>query len=279
MAITHIPRKYKHGFILTEQELRKIVDTSVERVQKNNSSVVFNIVVTLDDHSVVETDNIDDVFSLENAGLKCLKLISIKIHSESKEDFIYLSFEDVNESNDTWNSIKLDVYSSDRDWGFLTTSELEDRIIRVKFFSFSHWWDQSVWTHVLMGLFTIFLLWIFNSHFVPDMDKSASLRLAYEAGDFKNTIEALIFLEERREARSGYWYLGFLLVIILAPIFLTKLIGWLSKVVYKPYVFHWGDEISRHDKRMTLIKGFNIVIILGVVVSVLAAFISKIIGI
>ncbi len=278
MAQTHIPRKYRHGFVLTEQDLRKLITVSTDQIKKRNTTCKTEFKCILKDHTTIDTKNIDDFFSIENSGLQSIITIKGKIFSEDEKETIYINFHDINRDENSYYSIQLDIFTEDRDWAFVTTADIEDRISRIKYFDFSLWWNNSIFSHIFIGLVTIFCLWYFNTHFSPSIEKSESLRIAYESGKIQNSVEALIFLEEQKEDKSAYWYLAFLVFISLGPITLSKLIEWLAKIVSKPYVFCWNEEIKSHEKRTNFLKTISITVILGGIVSLVVAFIAAKLG-
>ena len=278
---TEVPRSFKHGFILSEQELRRVVSASREQLRKVGSESSGRFTANLRDHSVIESDDIEEIIALENGGPKEIRNLELKFESgDNCEHAIEIRFVDAHRNPKTWESIGLKISSSDRDWAFLTASNLEDRIAKLKLFSLPHWWSTSVFGSLLYGLIVVLLIFGFNEwvepHFIKEVDKPSELRDAYESGKFKDTIEALIFIEEQKaKSKSGGWYLAYFAAIFILPLTLSWALKKIATRVYSAYVFNWGDQIALHQKAMGRIKILFVAVGLGLVVSVLGSVIMK----
>ena len=124
---TEVPISFRHGFVLSEQELRRISSACREQLVKaGGETVTESYVAHLKDHSVIESEAIEDVLSLENGGHK--EIVRLELNFDSEPNKIELRFKDAHQDSKSWESIGFDITSSDRDWAFLTASDLEDRV-------------------------------------------------------------------------------------------------------------------------------------------------------
>jgi len=67
---TEIERHYKSGFLLPEQELRRIVQSGQQHAAKIGALQRPKLSARMKDVSLVETEDIDEILSLENGGQK-----------------------------------------------------------------------------------------------------------------------------------------------------------------------------------------------------------------
>lgn len=85
---TEIMREFKWGFVLNEQELRRIVETCNDHVKKLDlpeEKVEHLISGKLKDGSIVESEDINDILALENDASKSIERLRI-LFKEAKED-------------------------------------------------------------------------------------------------------------------------------------------------------------------------------------------------
>jgi hypothetical protein len=75
---TEIKRRHKWGFILTEQDLRRIIQTCREHGEKLcTGSVQQKFSAKLRDGAVTESANIDDIVGLENIGKRRIEKLHL----------------------------------------------------------------------------------------------------------------------------------------------------------------------------------------------------------
>ena len=136
---TEISKRYSWGFVVTEQGLRRIIQTAVDHLQKPVGVTLREpaIAVKLEDGAIIETSNVDDIFQLENAGSKLIVSIDIKLRSHNSSDTFFIDVLLTNPlANDKdWSSVCYTVTSNSRDWSFVTASEMDERCRRLKILS------------------------------------------------------------------------------------------------------------------------------------------------
>jgi hypothetical protein len=105
----------------------------------------------------------------------------------------------------------------------------------------------------------------------------AVLESAYKNGEVKDPIEALILLEKARNAEHiGAKFIGYIILCFLLPFVLSWLASLLLPRLYPSYNFYWGDYMSVYDKRKNSMEIFWTVIVLGVLVSLVAGLLLRI---
>jgi len=69
---TEARKSFSHGFVLTEPELRRIVDVATQQFDKATSpaKTLTRIKIRFKNGTITEADSLDDLFSLENVGSK-----------------------------------------------------------------------------------------------------------------------------------------------------------------------------------------------------------------
>src|SRR5437764_14877895 len=132
---TEVSKKYRWGFVLSEQEVRRIVKTCDEHILKLGlESPHQKFTAKLKDGSLVESEDINDIVSLENEGSKKIQRINILFDDgkEKPEQSIEVEFQDALRDPHGWTSISFTVIGQSRDWAFLAASELEERVRKTK---------------------------------------------------------------------------------------------------------------------------------------------------
>lgn len=73
-------KKFPHGFLLTEQELRRIIESAVDQLDKistlPNSA---NYTINYENGVIEETKDIEEVLSLENSGSTKINSLEIEL--------------------------------------------------------------------------------------------------------------------------------------------------------------------------------------------------------
>lgn len=277
---TEVPKTYKTGFTLSELELRRIAQTCQEHMLKQvaQENIHTLITATLQDGTIIETSVVDDILALENAGSKQVKKVTLE-YKDKKEDpanyKISLEFQNADRNPTSWVSIDLNVVGQIRDWAFLAAADIDERLKRVKQLSSSFIVNNRWFVIVPMVISISIMPFVLPSSFSAPaaIDK---LEKAYQSGVIKDPIEAMIFLERAKNDSTARW-------VYFLPTILSYGIPWLIfwglgkifSVVAPAYNFYWGDYVSYYDKRRTAQNIFWIVIVLGIVVSIVSAYIMR----
>lgn len=275
---TEISRSFTWGYALSEQELRRIVQTCLEHLLKigiEDPSQHYE--ARLRDGAIFSTKSIDDILSLENGGSRTIERLTIRYEDEQDRESasIEITYQDGQKNRKNWTSISYSVTGPSRDWAFVAASELDDRVKRTKKLSLAYWLNHRVVSFMLAGAtFVSFAIAI--EYLRPKIDIASQLERAYKQGQLNHPIEAMIFVE-RAQARNQSpenWALMMLTAFSVPPLIVFGLAGLLSRV-HMPYVFYWGDQIHKYDRARSHINVFWIVIVLGLLVSIAAGLLTN----
>jgi hypothetical protein len=278
-------KSYKQGFSLDEQELRRLYGDALnyieKKVQRENIQQSFEI--KFENGAIAKPSKIDEVLSQENVGTKAIKRLSI-ILSDRADDIRYanygiaISFDDVH-NHASENPITLSVIGDERDWVFVTTSELEERIARTS----SMRVDKKGILSVLLLLATLALI-VSMWQLLGNENKRFfdGLREQHKAGQLTDPIDAMIRIGERQqELTSGSrmrWPLmlsfGLLLLVSGARLIENRIASFLN-YVFPSYIFYWGSAVAYHERRRKYLNIIFVVIILAGLVGVVSSLIAN----
>lgn len=252
---TELTKAFYTGFLLTEQELRRIYDTMTQQISQVTRTITHHFELKYKNGVVAEKSSIDEVFSESNGREWEIQELTIKVvdRSQPKLFQISLTFKkwegNVGEVYSYWILAKTEVFKSisyyilgdERDWVFITSSLLEDRIARVKQFLIFNL------GYILLGLVGVVVL-VGLLFFIPFF-------LSLPLGDKILSIFTLILL-----IISG-------IICYLVP----------------SYSFYWGDYTKTFDRRKSLGKNVAYivitVIVLGVIVGLITNYLTIRIGV
>jgi hypothetical protein len=134
-----VAKSSKSGFMLTEQELRRIYDTLMKQMWyiTTDDDISSRIIIKSFDlrhknPAITEKTTVDEVFSEDNGDNWIITeiLIAIASKSQPKAASVSLKFRKFISKNEL--SIIYAILSNNRDWSYLTSSLLDDRIAKVK---------------------------------------------------------------------------------------------------------------------------------------------------
>ncbi|MCR9366870.1 hypothetical protein [Vibrio antiquarius] len=151
------------GFVLDEKGLRRIISTAKEQLSKANLGEIFQKYEVKYNNGVIEIfSNIEDVLELDNVGSSKLSSLFITLGIVDEEFTIELTFKDLN-SEIKEDSIHYKVTGNDRDWLFITISQIEERVESI---SRSKLWAFNAKFNDLMMFFGVGLMLTFYYVFI-----------------------------------------------------------------------------------------------------------------
>ncbi len=291
-------KKYYHGFILKESDLRRICELIITQFQKiSNGIIKQNFTVKFENGTVAQTDLLDTIINLENAGSASIIGLKITTNFENPDNLsrIELEFRNCESPNQSGlHSIQYIISSNNRDWVFVTSSLLDERIKNAKRFSP----NQLPFTKSSSGFITSFFL--FFTPFITMVIAIIAFKLEKTENYSKNKFEAIQKLQsdwnsgkikdptaiylaielenvKQESARKStffnespytyfYWFFGGLFVLMLIISLLIRF--------YPVYNFCWGDYISIFERKESIRKTIFIVIIIGIAVSIVGNIIT-----
>jgi hypothetical protein len=278
-------KSFRHGFILPESELRRFTELIREQVKKINADpdLSFRYQLKFQNGVVAETDSIDSILSQENEGSR--KIVSLHIYGkDQKDNSISIEFHNIESDNvDIEHSVRYNIKSRDRDWVFVTSSQIEERIAKIKRFDFL---PRSKSSTRLFSLFiplllTIVMLISLLSSITNRDNYLVKVKESYAKGEIKNTDQLIFLIEEAKQKQSenlnlvqvfslpGIIVGGLVVIGVLIYLYLWKL--------YPLYNFCWGDYLEVFKRKETTRKTFNTVVIWGLVISIIGGVITNLI--
>jgi hypothetical protein len=279
---TEAQKRYRRGFFLSEQELRRTVDTVVTQFAKSPCSCIplTDVELKFRNGAISETNALDDVFQVENGGSSSIDRLRVRIHEPQKDPTysveLTLARADLDDDD---HPIRYVVRGNDRDWVFVTSSLLEERLSRVRRFVLY----EILWSRRLFPLITTLVLMIgmvvgisrstgFGTHRRALAD---SVENEWRRGVLRDPIEVALRFERARAREEASISLRriFLYPWIIGLASLALLFA-VSKM--RPgYTFYWGDAAAAYDRRLKVTYFVLVVVILGTVLSVLGSVLAN----
>ena len=301
-------KNYKSGFVLKEQDFQKLIKIITDQFEKEKiEELTWDFSLKYKNGVVSKTKEYGEIFEAENEGLKQVIGLSISafggnIGERKYEKFIsefagenflldnrdapYLINISFSSEESLYSSpIKLKIKGLSRDWVFLTTSELEERISKLRRIKWPSLFD-SIGTIIIPIIFLTFLFPLFTSikHYsepytngVADLNKiinkynsdstysTAQIVMQIEANRLKN--------EVYRDKVSSVPNPGTLITIIFSVLGIG-IFFFAGRWLQIPYVFYWGEYMEVFDRREKIKNFFIYTVLIGIVLSIISNYIS-----
>lgn len=202
---------------------------------------------------------------------------------DEKLNLISFEFNAV-DSTDSYfgHSIRYNVRSGDRDWVFVTSSLIEERISKIKRHNLGKYFKGTLpYFIIVIGISVLALSFLTRFISKPQNDNYLKdIKTAYEKGLIKNTNELILQLEEKRIENAkesentppAFYYIGILFGTIVLLMFLFSIY---LKKLYPLYNFCWGDYLDVFNKKESTRKTINTVIIIGLIISIIGSLIAN----
>lgn len=279
-------KRFRHGFVLTEQELRRLLDVLVQQMKRiaTMRRPVVQFQLDFRNGATAQTNSIDEVLSLENAGSGTVTRLKVvlqdKEDGEEPTNQIYLEFTDVNAGGSGFGgtSVCYAVEGEDRDWVFITSSELEERINKIKVSAPGRFVCKEV---ALMAMTFILLAVAFGAILPAEAQRVKSrfaaiekIEQAYRRGAIRDPLEAMIMLE--KETLSVLPAMGILrrVILVAGGLLLFFIALWLFiDRLFPAYNFCWGDYLGLYERKLAIRRYILIVVVTGIIVSAIGGFI------
>jgi hypothetical protein len=291
---TEAKKRYSSGFTLTEGELRRLHEVLVQQIKKTPIGDEFRTSYELKyrNGSVAYPTSLDDVLAQENFGSAGILRLTMQVFDQDEKpaQMIGISFANADDE-ESYYPIAYVVSGTDRDWAFVTSSQIDERIAKIKRFSPNQFFSRkrsSLITTPLMMLITVSLvclvfLALFSVGHRHDLQAGHQLDVleqSWKAGTLKDPAEVVIQIARINQYRADFSRSEMILpfaAIMGIPVFLL-LLG-LCYLYFQPsYIFLWGDCIEAYEKRRSLGRILFVGVILAFVVGLAVNFISKKIG-
>ena len=242
-AQVSIRKSFQHGFVLDEQELRRIYNILVQQMNESNSHEDFDTTFTMvfKNKITVEKSSIEDVITENNGGLWEIESLEINLRSKnpSRTPRIIINFQ-----KEEYRSISYTIEGEDRNWVYLTSSQLEERITKIKQFTLS---SNARFGLLILSTFPIITLLLFLSALLFP----AHVSLSWPTGDIILTIVVIALL-----AVGVIAYFHF----------------------FSLFNFCWGDYTAIFERKRSIGKfillGVLVVLLLGVIGGIIANYLT-----
>lgn len=294
-------KTFRHGFILNEIELRRIVDLIREQARKLVGQAACKELFTIKFKNgvIAETDAIDTILLQENSGSALIVRLRYELlaTADSGSCSCSVEFFDPRIDEDSGStSIKFTVRANDRDWVFVTSSQLEERIERVKRRSPGPLGERVVlWpVAILVAFLTFFIInMAYTGANLPSYLRNDYARWLSVSAEFRDEVErrrvndpvaAMVLLEEIREKRASQLIKRFFefraepagamwiyaifaaLSVVLAAVVIDR--------YYPLYNFCWGDYLELFQRRERMRSFWLVVVGVGLIVELIGGMVN-----
>ena len=256
---TEARRKYTCGFELTEQELRRVHDVADQQMKRGLPDGKYETAyeVRYQNGAIAEPKSLDEILAQENWGSTSIRLVTLTLADNLKDPKtkIGVTFAD-SVAMDNERSIAYEVEGEDRDWVFVASSQLSERISRIERLNLGNLvQSRSIVMLVMLGALVGMLV---GTSFIKDPTAQKTqasikaLRQSWKSGDLRDPIDAVIRMEEiQAESRQ------FSPAVVFVPIFIPMVglpllfLGGLAltKYAFPPYNFAWGENLHEYEKK------------------------------
>lgn len=119
------------GFTLNEQDFRRLVATSKEMLLKkgDEATITYLFKTKFYNGTIYETDSLDEILSLDNVGSGSIKMVETTISISDGMYRIRFNYNDPDFIDNEVKGITFSVFGEDRDWVFVTNSQIEERLL------------------------------------------------------------------------------------------------------------------------------------------------------
>jgi hypothetical protein len=294
-------KSYYQGFVLRESDLRRILDTIVEQFKKfGDGTTDFVYTVKYHNGTVAQTTDLDVLFAQENIGSAAIvRLAALGTYKlDASSSTVELTFRDVDSPQESGDiAVKLTIKSDSRDWVFVTSSILDERISKTKRLSVNQLSEKRS-TRLLTSMFIPGMAFIavmiatFNStkdaneFGVKKINAINQLQALWSKGLVKDNGDLILKLAKvtavndvKRDERlhdfafpgkTFGWLIGGCIALYIFALAFDKL--------YPAYNFCWGDYLESFNKKESARKFILVVVLLGLLLSIAGGLITNYIG-
>jgi hypothetical protein len=279
---TEARKTFQHGFVLDEQELRRIVDTADGQVRKVfRDDPRIRLDAKFLNGTVTRCSSVEELLALENAGPK--QIVRLEISVDDGNDAktlqgteIQVRFVNLAEEQDETRAITYSVKGSERDWVLVTASELEDRVAKVKRVSMHQLFKKNFVSSFITGVFFLGAMYFFTRR-MASMPEPTLVRDAINSGQHLDAAQAVVLLEEdvvmRGHANPFSTVLPWFVAIPITATFLISGIRKGLNYLHPAHVFYWGDYSKVYERRITIRNyiygGILVALVIGVIANII----------
>jgi hypothetical protein len=274
-------KTYRFGFILTEQELRRLIGVISDQLIKiiPDAKVIQSYSIKYQNGAIAETSSIDHVLAQENSG--SAQIVRLKINATAENSAAIIAVEFINADKEEESgliSIKQKISGKSRDWVFVTSSLVQERLTKIKRFAPNQMAKSKFLAALLFPVFillTLLFTAFLSGNRAEYIDKIEAL---WKKGTLKDPIEAIILFERNRSNFDRYAVVKPIIYPIIVMAVFVLIYAFFYKY-YPVYNFCWGDYLQLFEKTESKRKFWLIVILVGLLISVLGSLIANSIGV
>jgi hypothetical protein len=198
---TEARKTFQHGFVLDEQELRRIVDTADEQVRKVfGDKPRIRLDAKFLNGTVTGCSSVEELLSLENAGPKQIVRLEISVDDGNDAKIlqgtvIRVRFVNLTEEQDETRAVTYSVKGNERGWVLVTASALEDRVAKVKRVSLHQLFKKEFLSAIIIILLVTGTIY-FMTQRMASMPEPTLVHDAINSGQHLDAVQAVALLEE-----------------------------------------------------------------------------------
>jgi hypothetical protein len=278
-------RLYTCGFELNEQELRRIHDVANQQMKRALAEKEYEAIyeVRYQNGAIAEPRKLDGLFDEENWGSSAIRSVQMRFSAETSpsKTLIQIGFIDAN-FNGTDASIRYLIEGEDRDWVFVASSQLSERIARIQRFNYAGLFGSRYFLPLAFLSILLIAVGITTSVDRPSRQVRARLmaetRAAWKKGELKDPIEAVLRIEDAvAQGDAEFNPLARLVPMLLLPVCVIPLTPIASRLL-PPFNFVWGESQKAFDKRRGRTRFVFVGVVLAILLGLFSNFLSKKLG-
>lgn len=270
---TEVTPKIRSGFLIKETELARLKDAINEQFKKIDGvdDAIFSYQVKYRNGTIASVASLSELLQEENDGTRTvIRLVIEASAGDAQSASVIVWFSDIShDSNSDTVPINYGVTSDNKDWTFVTSSTIDERITKLKvnkFFSFI----ANPRSYRMLPVFIMAVFLFCFTMVLGDSTNAKIARISHIRATSKSMWEYMYRVDTMKTPDSAMVaYLPYLLFASMAFLLFSD---YLVKPVtrWMPlYTFYWGDRVKIFDRKMAIIKfvfgGIFLAIILGVI--------------
>lgn len=259
----------RYGFIVDEQNLRKLRDIVAKRILETDKSAILRYHIAREDNYSFTTMNIEDVIAEQNESPRAITSLSIGAQSKDKILTFLLRF-----SKEL--GISLEIEGAKRDDVFLLYSDI-DEFCKANIFkkrlrpqTSEALRTGSILFSILIAFFPVFVI---LGRERPSQKEIASILESKIADDKLNFIVKHGVIDSNLLGENRITFLIAFAGIILSIIFARGFFGWMWRKLYPLNIFILGKMKEKYQKSLQLRSNSFWTVIIGTIVSLVSGLI------
>ncbi|MFZ2634452.1 MAG: hypothetical protein WA081_06140 [Desulfosalsimonadaceae bacterium] len=257
----YVEHRFKQGFLLDEERLRKLVNLIDQRLSKAEPPIKQNFRVFRADSYSYETTNVDDIVNEDHADWRRITRLQLEANREKEFEFELTFSED-------GTSLKLN--GDDRDQVYLLLSDLREYLKNevntcVHISRDTRRILSLVLPILLISVFVALAFWK-----IPDTPSSEDIQRILNSNDLEEKVNFLI--SNKKETNRGLRY-TIPLLILMPLVMVLGITDIAEKVIIflcPSNLFLFGPQKQKYDRRRRILGNLLWGVLIAFVISLLA---------